>query len=51
MYTGHWAQVKPETPAIVMAASGETLSYGELVITARGVGVRTERPVDQKTEA
>jgi hypothetical protein len=24
---------------------------GELVITARGVGVRTERPVDQKTEA
>ena len=30
MYTGHWAQVKPETPAIVMAASGESLSYGEL---------------------
>jgi hypothetical protein len=25
--------------------------HGELVITARGVGVRTERPVDQKTEA
>ena len=24
---------------------------GELVITARGVGVRTERPVDQKQEA
>lgn len=24
---------------------------GELVITARSVGVRTERPVDQKTEA
>jgi hypothetical protein len=24
---------------------------GELVITARGVGVRTERPVEQKTEA
>ena len=24
---------------------------GELVIPARGVGVRTERPVDQKTEA
>ena len=24
---------------------------GELVVTARGVGVRTERPVEQKTEA
>ena len=52
MYTGAWVEQKRDTPAIVMAASGETISYGELVITARGVGVRTERPVDaEKTEA
>src|SRR5271154_1628737 len=30
MYTGHWARLKPDTPAIVMAASGEGISYAEL---------------------
>src|SRR5450631_2520330 len=30
MYSGRWARLKPETPAVVMAASGEAISYSEL---------------------
>ena len=30
MYTGAWVEQKRDTPAIVMAGSGETISYGEL---------------------
>jgi long-chain acyl-CoA synthetase len=30
MYPGTWARLKPELPAVVMAATGETLTYGEL---------------------
>jgi long-chain acyl-CoA synthetase len=30
MYPATWARLKPELPAIVMAASGETITYGEL---------------------
>ncbi|HET9769954.1 MAG TPA: acyl-CoA synthetase [Acidimicrobiia bacterium] len=30
MYPGHWAQVAPDKPAVVMAESGETVTYGEL---------------------
>jgi long-chain acyl-CoA synthetase len=30
MYTGNWAQLKADTPAVVMAASGEAITYGEL---------------------
>jgi long-chain acyl-CoA synthetase len=30
MYTGTWVKQKPDTPAIVMAGSGETISYAEL---------------------
>ena len=30
MYTGTWAQLKADTPAVVMAGSGETITYGEL---------------------
>ena len=30
MYPGHWANVKPETPAVIDAASGEQLTWREL---------------------
>jgi long-chain acyl-CoA synthetase len=30
MYPAHWARLKPETPAIVMASTGEAISYREL---------------------
>ena len=30
MYPGHWASVKPDTPAIIDAASGEQVSWLEL---------------------
>jgi long-chain acyl-CoA synthetase len=30
MYPGKWAKLKPDTPAIVMAASGEAITYGQL---------------------
>ena len=30
MYPGTWVKVKPETPAVIMAASGEAISYREL---------------------
>lgn len=30
MYPGTWAQTHPEKPALVMAGSGRTLTYGEL---------------------
>ena len=29
-YPGHWAAVAPDRPAIVMAGSGETMTFGEL---------------------
>jgi long-chain acyl-CoA synthetase len=30
MYTGIWAQLKPDLPAVIMAGSGEVITYGEL---------------------
>ena len=30
MYPGHWAQVTPDKPAVVMAGSGEVLTYARL---------------------
>jgi long-chain acyl-CoA synthetase len=30
MYSGQWARSKPDAPAIIMASSGETISFGEL---------------------
>ena len=30
MYPGHWARVKPDHPAVIMAASGEVVTYREL---------------------
>ena len=30
MYPGHWANQKPETPAVIDAASGEQLTWREL---------------------
>jgi long-chain acyl-CoA synthetase len=30
MYPGQWAQSKPDTPAIVMASTGEAISFSEL---------------------
>jgi acyl-CoA synthetase (AMP-forming)/AMP-acid ligase II len=30
MYPGHWATVKPDHPAIIMASSGETITYKQL---------------------
>jgi long-chain acyl-CoA synthetase len=29
MYSGQWVQSKAETPAIIMASSGEAISFGE----------------------
>ena len=29
-YPGHWAQRQPDTPAIIMAESGERVSFAEL---------------------
>jgi long-chain acyl-CoA synthetase len=30
MYPGHWAEVKPEHPAVIMAGSGDVVTYREL---------------------
>jgi long-chain acyl-CoA synthetase len=30
MYPGHWAQITPDKPAVIMAETGDTVSYGEL---------------------
>ena len=30
LYPGHWAEVTPDKPAVIMAGSGESLSYAEL---------------------
>ena len=30
MYPGHWSQVKPNTPALIHAATGEEVSWLEL---------------------
>ena len=30
MYPGTWASTTPDKPALVMAGSGRTLTYGEL---------------------
>ena len=30
MYPGHWAKVTPDKPAVIMAASGETVTYKQL---------------------
>jgi len=30
MYPGHWAKVTPDKAAVIMAASGETVTYKEL---------------------
>jgi acyl-CoA synthetase (AMP-forming)/AMP-acid ligase II len=30
MYPGHWAKVKPDDPAVIMAHSGEVVTHGEL---------------------
>jgi acyl-CoA synthetase (AMP-forming)/AMP-acid ligase II len=34
LYPGHWARIRPDHPAVVMAGSGETVTYGELDATA-----------------
>ena len=30
MYPGHWAAIKPDHPAVVVAETGETVTYGQL---------------------
>ncbi|MDZ7881441.1 MAG: acyl-CoA synthetase [Mycobacterium sp.] len=30
MYPGHWATVKPDHPAVIMAATGDSVTYAEL---------------------
>ncbi len=30
MYPGHWASIKPDTPAVIHAATGQTMTWAEL---------------------